>query len=178
MTEINLSTLLSILKKSLIYIIMAAIVFTLGAFIFCEFIATPTYQAKISFIGANSSSFASQTGDDYGDIKTTDISASRALILTYVDIFKAEDFFDKMTSLGVTTVICTDISKDGAMKGVNRELYKQLSDKYSIDITASGGVTDISDIESLRKMDLYGAIIGKAYYTGAIDLKTAIEVAK
>ncbi|MBQ7108559.1 MAG: hypothetical protein IJN95_05660 [Clostridia bacterium] len=94
MTEINLSTLLSILKKSLIYIIMAAIVFTLGAFIFCEYIATPTYKAKISFIGANSSSFASQTGDEDGDIKTTDISASRALILTYVDIFKAEDFFE------------------------------------------------------------------------------------
>ena len=89
-----------------------------------------------------------------------------------------EEFFDKMTSLGVTTVICTDISKDGAMKGVNRELYKELSEKYSIDITASGGVTDITDIKALREMNLYGAIIGKAYYTGAIDLKTAIEVAK
>ena len=83
-----------------------------------------------------------------------------------------------MTSLGVTTVICTDISKDGAMKGVNRELYKELSEKYSINITASGGVTDITDIKALREMNLYGAIIGKAYYTGAIDLKEAIEVAK
>ena len=69
-------------------------------------------------------------------------------------------------------------SKDGAMKGVNRELYKELSEKYKIDITASGGVTDIEDIKALRKMNLYGAIIGKAYYTGAIDLKEAIEVAK
>lgn len=92
--------------------------------------------------------------------------------------YKAEEFFDKMTSLGVTTVICTDISKDGAMKGVNRELYKELSHKYSINITASGGVTDIEDIKALRKLDLYGAIIGKAYYTGAINLKEAIEVAK
>ncbi|MBR2875932.1 MAG: 1-(5-phosphoribosyl)-5-[Clostridia bacterium] len=92
--------------------------------------------------------------------------------------YTAEEFFVKMTSLGVTTVICTDISKDGAMKGVNRSLYKELSEKYSIDITASGGVTDLSDIEALRQMDLYGAIIGKAYYTGAIDLKKAIEVAK
>ena len=92
--------------------------------------------------------------------------------------YKAEEFFNKMTSMGVTTVICTDISKDGAMKGVNRELYKELSEKYKIDITASGGVTDITDIKALREMNLYGAIIGKAYYTGAIDLKEAIEVAK
>ena len=76
--------------------------------------------------------------------------------------YKAEEFFDKMTSLGVTTVICTDISKDGAMKGVNRELYKELSEKYNIDITASGGVTDITDIKALREMNLYGAIIGNA----------------
>ena len=92
--------------------------------------------------------------------------------------YKAEEFFNKMTSLGVTTVICTDISKDGAMKGVNRELYKELSEKYSINITASGGVTNIDDIKALRKMNLYGAIIGKAYYTGAINLEEAIEVAK
>ncbi len=92
--------------------------------------------------------------------------------------YKAEEFFNKMTSLGVTTVICTDISKDGAMKGVNRELYKELSQKYSIDITASGGVTNIDDIKALRKLNLYGAIIGKAYYTGAINLQEAIEVAK
>lgn len=92
--------------------------------------------------------------------------------------YKAEEFFNKMTSLGVTTVICTDISKDGAMKGVNRKLYKELSEKYSINITASGGVTNIDDIKALRKMNLYGAIIGKAYYTGAINLEEAIEVAK
>ena len=92
--------------------------------------------------------------------------------------YKAGEFFNKMTSLGVTTVICTDISKDGAMKGVNRELYKELSEKYSIDITASGGVTNIDDIKALRTMNLYGAIIGKAYYTGAINLQEAIEVAK
>lgn len=92
--------------------------------------------------------------------------------------YKAEEFFNKMSSLGVTTVICTDISKDGAMKGVNMSLYKELAEKYSIDITASGGVTDINDIINLRKLDLYGAIIGKAYYTGAIDLREAIEVAK
>ena len=83
-----------------------------------------------------------------------------------------------MEKIGVKTVICTDISKDGAMKGTNLELYKALSEKYSLDIIASGGVSTIDDIKALRQMNMYGAIIGKAYYTGAIDLKEAIEVAK
>ena len=90
----------------------------------------------------------------------------------------AEDFFSQMEALGVKTVICTDISRDGAMQGTNRELYKQLSRKFAIDLIASGGVSSLDDIAALREMELYGAIIGKAYYIGAIDLKTAIEVAK
>ena len=90
----------------------------------------------------------------------------------------AEDFFSQMEKLGVKTVICTDISRDGAMQGTNRELYKALSRKFAIDLIASGGVSSLEDIRALREMDLYGAIIGKAYYIGAIDLKTAIEVAK
>ena len=89
-----------------------------------------------------------------------------------------DDFLLKMQKLGVKNVICTDISKDGAMKGTNLELYRELSKKYSMEITASGGVSTIDDIKNLREMDLYGAIIGKAYYIGAIDLKEAIEVAK
>ncbi len=89
-----------------------------------------------------------------------------------------DEFLSKMQVLGVKNVICTDISKDGAMKGTNLELYRELSQKYSLDITASGGVSTIDDIKALRQMDIYGAIIGKAYYIGAIDLKEAIEVAK
>ena len=89
-----------------------------------------------------------------------------------------EDFLQKMESIGVKNIICTDISKDGAMKGTNLALYKALSEKFRLDITASGGVSSTEDIRQLRKMDLYGAIIGKAYYTGAIDLKEALEVAK
>ena len=89
-----------------------------------------------------------------------------------------DDFLRKMEDVGVRNVICTDISKDGAMKGTNLELYRELSRKYTLDITASGGVSTLEDIEKLRQMDLYGAIIGKAYYTGAIDLREALEVAK
>ena len=89
-----------------------------------------------------------------------------------------EDFLRKMESLGVKNIICTDISKDGAMRGTNLALYRELSQKFNLDITASGGVSSMEDVVALRKMDIYGAIIGKAYYTGAIDLKEALEAAK
>ena len=89
-----------------------------------------------------------------------------------------EDFLENMQAIGVKHIICTDISKDGAMQGTNLALYRQLSEKFQLDITASGGVSSMEDIRQLRKMDIYGAIIGKAYYTGAIDLTEALEVAK
>ena len=92
--------------------------------------------------------------------------------------YTLDEFFAKMQTKGVKTVICTDISRDGAMRGTNLGMYEKLSKKYTIDIIASGGVSTLDDIRELRKMNLYGAIIGKAYYTGAIDLKEAIEVAK
>ncbi len=92
--------------------------------------------------------------------------------------FECSDFCEMMQNIGVKTIICTDISKDGAMQGTNRELYRVLSERFSIDITASGGVSSIDDIKALKRLGLYGAIIGKAYYIGAIDLKEALEVAK
>lgn len=90
----------------------------------------------------------------------------------------AFDFCRKMQDIGVQTLICTDISKDGAMQGTNRKLYKDLSDAFKINITASGGISSIDDIKCLASMNIYGAIIGKAYYTGAINLAEAIEVAE
>ena len=91
--------------------------------------------------------------------------------------YTLDAFFNKMQSLGVKTVICTDISKDGAMRGTNLEMYRELSEKYSVDIVASGGVSSIEDVRALAKMNIYGAIIGKAYYIGKIDLKEAIREA-
>ncbi len=92
--------------------------------------------------------------------------------------YEAEAFFQKMQDLGVRTVICTDVSKDGAMRGTNLALYQALKKKFKVDIIASGGVSSLADVKALAQMEIYGAIIGKAYYIGAIDLKEAIEVAK
>ena len=81
----------------------------------------------------------------------------------------------RLQDVGVKTVICTDISRDGAMRGTNRELYRRLNETYQLDFIASGGVSSMEDVQALAQMKLYGAIIGKAYYTGAIDLRKAIE---
>jgi len=89
-----------------------------------------------------------------------------------------EEFLLTLQNMGLTTVICTDITKDGAMQGANHSLYKMLSEKFSLQIVASGGVSSLNDVKRLCAMNLYGAIIGKAYYTGAIDLREAIEVTK
>ena len=91
---------------------------------------------------------------------------------------EAMEFCQKMQDMGVKTLIVTDISKDGAMQGTNMPLYEQLQSSFDLQIVASGGVSDLSDVRRLSQMGLYGAIIGKAYYIGAIDLKEAIEVAK
>ena len=91
---------------------------------------------------------------------------------------EAFSFLKELNALGVKTVICTDISKDGAMQGTNHDLYKKISEELSIDLIASGGVSSIDDVKKLSARGVYGAIIGKAYYVKAISLQEAIEVAK
>ena len=96
---------------------------------------------------------------------------------TALSTFTPFEFCEKMQNIGIKTVICTDVSKDGAMQGTNVGLYKELSEKFDINIIASGGVSSLDDIKKLKALGIYGAIVGKAYYTKAISLEKAIEVA-
>ena len=109
------------------------------------------------------------------DIKNGYIAISGWTESSGIDAFS---FCRRMQDLGVKTLICTDISRDGAMQGTNRNLYRTLSKRHDMNIIASGGVSSMDDIRALRAMELYGAVIGKAYYTGAISLKDAIEAAR
>ena len=108
-----------------------------------------------------------------------DIRDGKAAIRGWTEksAFDAFDFCRELQRIGVRTIICTDVSKDGAMQGTNRALYGELSKELSLDIIASGGVSTLEDIKALRALNLCGAIIGKAYYTGAIDLREAIGAA-
>ncbi len=95
---------------------------------------------------------------------------------TEVSDYTCDSFFEKMSKKGVKNIICTDISRDGMMEGANIAMYRDLSEKFSIDITASGGVCSISDISQLLEMDIYGAILGKALYTGALELSDVLRL--
>ena len=90
---------------------------------------------------------------------------------------EAFSFCEELQKLGVKTIICTDISKDGAMQGTNHVLYRELKERTTLNVIASGGVSSIKEVKKLAEKDVYGAIIGKAYYTGMINIKQAIEVA-
>ena len=126
--------------------------------------------------------FLKEAVEKYGDKVAVGVDLKDGFVAikgwTETSELTAEDFFGQMEQLGVRTVICTDISRDGAMKGTNRALYKALSERFSIDLIASGGVSTMEDILALKEMGLSGVIIGKAYYTGAINLKEALEAAR
>lgn len=147
-----------------------------------KYINAGAYRVILGTAAATNPEFLEKVAKKYGEKIAVGCDLKDGFVATkgWTDTTNetGEEFFSRVEKLGIKTVICTDISRDGAMKGTNLELYRELSKKFSIDIIASGGVTDMSDIENLSKMDIYGAILGKAIYTGNIDLKTAIKAAK
>lgn len=126
--------------------------------------------------------FAARAAERYGDKIAVGIDVRDGKVAirgwTETSALDAVEFCRRMKSLGITTFICTDISKDGAMRGANHDMYRAFSEVGGINLIASGGVSSLSDVRALAVAGLYGAIIGKAYYTGDIDLTGAIEAAK
>ncbi len=97
---------------------------------------------------------------------------------TELSAYSCFDFCERMQNMGVSTVICTDISKDGMMSGTNLGLYAELQNRFKMNMIASGGVSSLDDVVRLSQMRIYGAILGKALYTGAVELADALRVAK
>ena len=147
-----------------------------------KYFASGVSRAIIGTAAVNDEEFLKAAIAKYGDkiAVGADVKDGYIAIKGWVEKseYTLDDFFKKMQEMGVKTIICTDISKDGAMRGTNLAMYAELSKKYSLDIIASGGVSSMEDIKALAKMKMYGAIIGKAYYTGAIDLSSALEVSR
>lgn len=126
--------------------------------------------------------FLSEAVEKFGDKIAVGVDIKDGFVAikgwTEKSTFTGLEFCKKMQEIGVKTIICTDISKDGAMQGTNHELYKSLKENLNVQIIASGGVSSIDDIKRLKDLDIYGAIIGKAYYTGDIDLAEGLKVAR
>lgn len=147
-----------------------------------KYLSSGTDRIILGTAAVTEPGFAEKAAEKYGeriavgaDIKDGFLAIKGWTENSGLDIFA---FCGKMQAIGIRTLICTDISRDGAMRGTNRELYKKLSDELCMDIIASGGISDMEDIRALRALELHGAIIGKAYYTGAISLSEAVEAAK
>ena len=125
--------------------------------------------------------FLERAVSEYGDKITVGVDIKDGMVAikgwTEVSSITCEDFCKKLEKMSVSSVICTDISKDGMMSGTNLELYRQLNKEFSINFIASGGVSTLDDVRALKEMGIYGAILGKAIYTGAISLADAIRVA-
>ena len=115
---------------------------------------------------------------DLDGAKAVGVDAKDGFVATHGWLETSEvrgvDFCRRLRDTGVKTVIYTDISRDGKMQGTNLELYKELSQIEGLDIVASGGISSLKEIEILKN-EVYGAILGKALYLGAIDLKEALK---
>lgn len=127
-------------------------------------------------------SFAKMAVDAYGDKIAIGVDIRDGFVAvkgwTEKSTMEAFAFCKEMEAIGIKTVICTDISKDGAMQGPNHDLYSRMAQELDMQIVASGGVSSIEDIKRLAAIGIHGAIVGKAYYTGVVDLTEAIEVAR
>ena len=147
-----------------------------------RYLGAGVHRVILGTAAVNDEAFLKEALARYGDRIAVGVDIKDGFVAikgwTEKSSFDALDFCEKMEKMGVKTIICTDISKDGAMKGANHELYRTLSQRFGVQIIASGGVSSMEDVKKLAALGIYGAIIGKAYYTGAISLKEAIEVAK
>lgn len=147
-----------------------------------KYLDAGVYRVILGTIAVKDPAFTTEMIAKYGEqiAVGVDISGRNVAIAGWREIsdITVDEIFAKLEKDGASCIICTDISKDGAMEGTNRSLYKELSEKYNINIVASGGVSSIDDIKALADMDVYGAIIGKALYNGAIDLEEAIACSK
>ena len=126
------------------------------------------------------SEFLNNAVKEYGDKVAVGVDIKDGLVAikgwTQVSKLTCFEFCSQLEDIDVKTVICTDISKDGVMSGTNIELYKELSSRFKMDIVASGGVSSLDNVRTLAEMNMYGAILGKALYTGSIDLSEAIKI--
>ena len=147
-----------------------------------KYIDAGVMRVILGTVAVQNPEFAQKMAEIYGDKIAVGVDVSNGYAATKgwteVTDVTLDDMFMRLEKDGIKTVICTDISKDGAMSGTNIKMYKELMQKYKIDIVASGGITTIDDVKELKQMNIYGAILGRALYEGTIDLKEALEVAK
>ena len=148
--------------------------------VLAQYMQIGVHRAILGTAAVEDEAFLMRSIEKYGDRIAVGIDVRDGFVSirgwTENSAFTTDDFVRKMEKAGVSTIICTDISKDGAMKGTNTDLYRHLSKITSMNVTASGGVSTLKDIHDLNALGLYGAILGKALYEGAFDLDEALKI--
>ncbi|MBR2952208.1 MAG: 1-(5-phosphoribosyl)-5-[Clostridia bacterium] len=148
--------------------------------VLAQYMQIGVHRAILGTAAVEDEAFLMRSIEKYGDRIAVGIDVRDGFVSirgwTENSAFTTDDFVRKMEKAGVSTIICTDISKDGAMKGTNTDLYRHLSEITSMNVTASGGVSTLKDIHDLNALGLYGAILGKALYEGAFDLDEALKI--
>ena len=123
--------------------------------------------------------FLKEAVEKYGDAIAVSIDAKSGYVATdgwtKTSTTLALDFAEEIEAIGVKTIIYTDIAKDGMLEGPNLVELEKINKATTMDVIASGGVSSIADLQQIAKLNMYGAIIGKALYTGKVDLKLALE---
>lgn len=145
-----------------------------------ELISLGVRRVIIGSAAVNDRDFLKSAVSKYGDKIAVGIDAKEGLVKTsgWLDNSGIDyiDFAKRMEDDGVKTIIFTDIERDGTLQGPNVEQLKALCDSVSCDIIASGGISDIHDLQKLSSMRLMGAITGKAIYEGTLSLKDALKL--
>lgn len=179
-TTANLSTIESIIKHSDMFVEVGGGIRSME--IIDKYLSIGVDRVILGTAAVTNPDFLNKAVEKYKNKIAVGVDSKDGFVAIKGWLEKSEhtiiEFCKSMQEIGINTVICTDISKDGAMKGSNHKLYQELSKNLDLNIIASGGVSSIEDIKELRLINLYGAIIGKAYYNKAISLEEAIEVAK
>ena len=179
-TTANLSTIESIIKHSDMFVEVGGGIRSME--IIDKYLSIGVDRVILGTAAVTNPDFLNKAVEKYKDKIAVGVDSKDGFVAIKGWLEKSEhtiiEFCKSMQEIGIKTIICTDISKDGAMKGSNHKLYHELSENLNLNIIASGGVSSIEDIKELRLINLYGAIIGKAYYNKAISLEDAIEVAK
>lgn len=123
--------------------------------------------------------FTARMAEEYGDQIAVGVDARDGYVAINgwkeLSSEKGVDFCRRLVNVGVGTVIYTDISRDGAERGTNLDLYRELAEIRGLRVTASGGVSSLEELEELKRIGTHAAILGKALYTGRLDLKTVIQ---
>ena len=146
----------------------------------CAYLNAGVKRVILGSAAIENPDFAAEMAQKYGNAIAVGVDASEGKVAihgwkTITDVDSLA-FCEKLVKSGVTTVIYTDISKDGTLSGTNLEIYKKLSEIEGLSVIASGGITFEHEIVTLREMNLHGAILGKALYTGKLDLARAIAI--